>query len=134
VFSDGRKSPNTALFIEMVTRLGDRARRTGKLIVLVLDNGTAHTSKRSRKTLEGLEGLVNVLWLPPYSSEQLNDIEGLWKHLKEDHFSRMLVRRRERFAPAARALLRRLRTVDALRRALPRRRARPPCRKLVKAA
>src|SRR5690348_1248905 len=28
---------------------------------------------------------------PPYSSEQLNEIEGLWRHLEGDYFSRMLV-------------------------------------------
>src|ERR1700741_2664444 len=45
VFSHGPKSVNTARFVEMVTRLAHRARRTGKRVMLVLDNGSGDTSR-----------------------------------------------------------------------------------------
>ncbi|MDB4928003.1 MAG: hypothetical protein JWM10_487, partial [Myxococcaceae bacterium] len=64
-----------------------------------------------------------ALWLPPYSSEQLNDIENLWRHLKDDYFSEMLVTRREDFADTALRLLNRMTRRRGLRQLLkPRRR------------
>jgi transposase len=132
VFSHGPRSVDTARFVEMVTQLGQRARRTGRKVMLVLDNGSAHTSRRSTEVLQSLEGLVQVIWLPPYSSEQLNDIEGLWKHMKEDYFSRMLVTKRETFERAAVALLHTFKSIGALRRLL--RRPAGGCAKFVRVA
>jgi hypothetical protein len=43
---------------------------------------------------------VRPFWLPKYTSEKLNRIEGLWRHLKEAFFSRMLTKRREGFYAA----------------------------------
>jgi len=95
-----------------------RARRTGKRIVLVLDNGSAHKSKRSLGEVEGVKDCLRVFWLPTYTSEQLNDIEGVWKHLKEDYFSRMLVEKREDFTGAVVRLLSKMRRGRVLREML----------------
>lgn len=118
VFSHGPKSVNTAVFVEMLLMLEARAHRTGKRIVLVLDNGSAHTSKRSTAELERVKKFIRVFWLPTYTSEQLNDIEGVWKHLKEDYFSRMLVKHREEFTDAVVELLRTMRRGRILRQML----------------
>jgi len=98
--------------------LENRALRTRRQIILVLDNGSAHTSKRSKAEIHRLKGLIRIFWLPTYTSEQLNDIEGLWKHLKDDYFCRMLVPLREEFGEAVVALLRRLRKPGMLRKIL----------------
>ena len=125
LFHHGLKSVNTTCFLGLLVSLARRARATGRRIVLVLDNASAHTSARSRKALDHLADLVRVFWLPPYSSELLNEIEGVWSHLKKDYFSQMLVRRREHFVDQAVAFLVSLARPGALRRALkPRRRPR----------
>lgn len=111
----------------MLVQLGKRAKRTGKLIILVLDNGSAHTSKRSSEAIEKLSRLVKVVWLPTYTSEQLNDIEGVWGHLKQDYFSRMLVKNRNEFYSTAVTLLTELRHPGALRRMM-----KPRCREMVR--
>lgn len=84
----------------------------------MLDNGSAHTSKRSAAELERLKDLITVFWLPTYTSEQLNDIEGLWKHLKEDYFCRMLVETREEFTEAVVRFLKMLAHRGTLRKVL----------------
>lgn len=118
LFSHGSGSVNTDLFIGLLSQLVARAKRTGKRVVLVLDNGGAFTSKRSAQELEKAKAAVSVFWLPRYSSETLNRIEGVWGHLKDAFFSRMLTEDAEAFYPAAVRLLRRLRRRSALRRAL----------------
>jgi len=118
VFSDGSGYPNTSLFVRMLQRLKIRARRTGRRIVLVLDNGSAHTSRLSRAEIDKVKGLIQVFWLPTYTSEQLNDIEGLWKHLKEDYFSRMLVDNSQDFREAVVGILKRMSRARGLRRVL----------------
>ncbi|HZN61169.1 MAG TPA: transposase [Planctomycetota bacterium] len=118
VFADGPGYPNTDLFIGMLHALRRRARRTGKRIVLVLDNGSAHTSRRSLAEIDRAKDWIRVFWLPTYTSEQLNDIEGLWKHLKEDYFSRMLVQDRTEFRGAVVGLLNRMSRGRKLREVL----------------
>lgn len=115
LFTHGLKCVNTALFVGMLQMVEQRARRTGRRIVLVIDNGSAHTSKRSLAEIKRVKRFVRVFWLPTYTSEQLNDIEGVWGHLKEDYFSRMLVRDRKEFVAAAVALLSQLRRGRMLR-------------------
>lgn len=123
IFSHGLRSVNTALFVDLLGALEARIRRTGKRVVLVLDNGSAHTSNRSTAELDRLKDVIRVLWLPTYTSEQLNDIEGLWKHLKEDYFCRMLVENREEFTEAVVRFLKVLAHRGALRKIVkPRRR------------
>lgn len=71
-------------FIALLARLdelyGPRPGRQ-KTVVLVLDNGPIHTSKASRAALEARPWLT-VEWLPKYAPE-LNDIEHVWRHLKQ---------------------------------------------------
>jgi transposase len=117
-FAYGGKSVNSALFEVLLTKLLRQARRRQRTLWLVLDNGSAHTSKASLRLLKAARPWVEVVWLPTYSSEQLNDIENVWKHLKEDYFSRMLVPDVRSFDQAVVALLRRLESAGQLRRFL----------------
>lgn len=65
----------------LLPRLADRARRTGKRIVLVMDQGNPHHAKVIHRQLYDLRSRIRVFWLPHYCPE-LNLIERLWKHLK----------------------------------------------------
>jgi transposase len=103
-------------------------------MVLVLDNASAHTSARSTKVLKTLDRLIRPFWLPPYSAELLNEIEGVWSHLKKDYFSQMLVRHRKQFVDQAVAFLSTLAKPGALRKALKPRRRRPVGKKLRRVA
>lgn len=115
---DARGGVNTALFLDLLRQLARHARRVRRIVVLVLDNGSAQTSHRSEATLLAQVPQVVVFWLPSYSSEQLNDIENLWKHVKDDYFSEMLVTKRDDFPAAVGALLHGLRRPGRLRRFL----------------
>ena len=118
VFTHGPKCVNSGLFIGMLQMLEARASRTGRRIVLVLDNGSAHKSKRSVAEIHRVKDCIRVRWLPTYTSEQLNDIEAVWKHLKDDYFSRMLTRKADHFVDEAVKLLSRMRTGKGLRQML----------------
>jgi len=118
LFSHGKGYPNTARFVEVLHQLEVHAKRIGKRVVIVIDNATAHTSKVSQAEIERVRPWIRVFWLPTYTSEQLNDIEGLWKHIKEDYFSRMLVKDPNDFAVAAVELLSSIRRGKVLRRML----------------
>ncbi|MDC0708430.1 transposase [Stigmatella sp. ncwal1] len=98
-----------------------RAKRTGRRIVLVLDNGGCFTRRTSRAAIEAAAPCVRVFWLPRYTSETLNWIEGFWGELKSTYFSRMLTADRDSFYAQAVGLLRRVRR----RRGLPVRAATP---------
>ena len=113
-----RGGVNTDLFLDLLRQLARHARRVHRIVVLVLDNGSAQTSHRSQAARLALVPQVVVFDLPRYSSEQLNDIENLWLHTKEDYFSEMLVERRDDFPGAVRALLQQLRRRGRLRRFL----------------
>ena len=52
---------------------------------------------------------MRIFWLPRYSSETLNWIEGFWEELKATYFSRMLTADRDSFYDEAVRLLRRVR-------------------------
>lgn len=60
-----------------------RHRLTGRAIILVLDNGPAHTSKQSEAALAARADWLEVIWLARYSPE-LNPKEREWKQLKRD--------------------------------------------------
>lgn len=127
LFAYGDKSVNSALFEVLVLKLVARAKRLRRHLRLVLDNGSAHTSHRRTRLLQNVSPWVSIFWLPTYTSEQLNEIEGVWKHLKEDYFSRMLVPDRKGFNQAVVQLLARLERPGYLRRMLaPRERLDPP--------
>jgi hypothetical protein len=54
LFSHGPKSVDTDLFLALLDKLVRRARRTGRPIILVLDNGGCFTSRRASRALEAL--------------------------------------------------------------------------------
>lgn len=126
VYSCGVKSVNSALFVGMLGKLRMRARQTGKLVVLVIDNGSSNTSKLSREEINRASEFVDIFWLPRYSSEQLNEIENLWKHVKADYFCRMLVKNPKKFRTAAIRLLDSFKPVGAVRKLVKPPRYAPP--------
>ncbi len=126
-FAQGGRSINTKLFVKMLSKLERRANRIGKRIVLVMDNGPENTSWLALLELERLRPRIEVFRLPPYTSEQLQYLEGVFKHLEEDYFSRMLVQKLKDFPKAVNQLLRTLTRDRAVRRVLkPRHRSHSP--------
>src|SRR5207253_5190964 len=65
----------------LVQRLLQRARCTGRKVVLVLDRGSPNHALALHRDLEMARPHVEVFWLPNYCWN-LNLIERLWKHLK----------------------------------------------------
>ena len=52
--------------------------------VVVMDNYSVHKSKEIKEQAAALEAVgIELFYLPPYSPE-LNEIEGLWRHLKHE--------------------------------------------------
>jgi transposase len=92
-FAGGKLIVNTSRtkrstdFIALLARLdelyGPCPGKQIKPVVLVLDNGPIHTSKASRAALDARPWLT-IEWLPKYAPE-LNDIENVWRDLKQ-HF------------------------------------------------
>ena len=99
----------------LLDKLVARAKRTGKRIVLVIDNGRPFDTRLARAALDAASPWVRPFRLPRYTSETLNWIEGFWEHLKDTYFSRMLTQEREAFYPDAVRLLGRLRRSGQLR-------------------
>lgn len=124
-FASGGRTVTTGLFMRLLETLERRARQTHKRMILVLDNGPEHTSWLALFELARLSDVLGVFWLPPYTSETLQYLEGIWKHLEEDYFSRMLVRNPKEFPKAVVRVLSGLRRAKAIRRMLkPRHRSR----------
>jgi hypothetical protein len=73
----------------LLLRLADRARRTGKRIVLVMDQGNPHHAKVVHRYLDKVRDKIQAFWLPHYCP-QLNLIERLWKHLKCSRMANVL--------------------------------------------
>jgi transposase len=115
LFTHQPRSATTALFLPLLEQLVQRAQRTGRPIVLVLDNGVPFNSRLSRAALEAASPYVRCFRLPTYTSETLNWIENFWEHLKETYFSRMLTNEREAFYPDAIRLLQQLRRSGRLK-------------------
>lgn len=109
-FAHQPRSVTSALFLALLPGLVKHAKRTGRRIVLVLDNGGCFTSRASTAALEAAKPHVRVFWLPRYTSETLNWIEGFWEELKSTYFSRMLTVDRDSFYGAAVRLLSRVRS------------------------
>jgi hypothetical protein len=99
LFTHQLQSVNTALFLPLLKQLVHRARRTGRPIVLVLDNGVPFNSRLAQSALEAAIPYVRCFRMPTYTSETLNWIENFWEHLKQTYFSRMLTYEREAFYP-----------------------------------
>jgi transposase len=81
-----RSSDFLALLAEIDQRYGPKPGAPSKPIVLVLDNGPIHTSKAPRAALAERAHWLTVEWLPKYTPE-LNDIEELWRDLKQHHLA-----------------------------------------------
>jgi transposase len=108
LFTHRPKTATTALFLPLLEQLVRRAKRTGRRIVLVLDNGVPFNSRLAQTALDAASPYVRPVRLPKYTSETLNWIENFWGHLKDTYFSQMLVEEREAFYPDTVRLLRRL--------------------------
>jgi transposase len=94
----------------LLEQLVARAKRTGKRIVLVIDNGRPFDTRLARAALDAASPWVRPFRLPRYTSETLNWIEGFWEELKSTYFSRMLTVDRDSFYGAAVRLLSRVRS------------------------
>jgi hypothetical protein len=69
---------NALTFWEFMKQLCRRARRTGKKIVLLVDNARYHHAKLHKEWRATHKKYIELLYLPPYSPD-LNPIERLWK-------------------------------------------------------
>lgn len=65
----------------LVAKLLKRAKRTGRRIVLVLDQGNPNHAHSLHRDLELAQDHIEVVWLPHYCWN-LNLIERIWKHIK----------------------------------------------------
>jgi hypothetical protein len=73
----------------LLQKLVRRARRTGRRIIVVMDQGSPHHAESLARYLEDVKEHLEVFWLPHYSPE-LNLIERLWKHLKASRMANVL--------------------------------------------
>jgi hypothetical protein len=73
----------------LVQRLLSRARRTGRRVVLVLDQGNPNHARALHRDLQLAAPHLEVVWLPHYCWN-LNLIERLWKHLKASRVADVL--------------------------------------------
>jgi transposase len=87
----GYSGKNSTEFLVVVMNLVERARRTGRRVFLVLDNGPIHKAKRVQKVLEDPEirPLLQVVWLPKYCPDLMLQ-ERVWKHAKESGIANVL--------------------------------------------
>jgi transposase len=70
-------------FEAYLAALEERHDVSGRDMILVLDNGPAHTSKQSQAALAARADWLEVIWLARYSPE-LNPKEREWHSLKRD--------------------------------------------------
>lgn len=75
---------DSAAFARYLAALDAWHARTGRAVILVLDNGSAHTSKASTAALAERAAWLEVLWLARYAPA-LNPKEREWGRLKRDH-------------------------------------------------
>jgi hypothetical protein len=88
----------------LVQQLLARARRTGRRIVLVLDQGNPNHAKALHYDLELAAPHIEVVWLPQYCWN-LNLIERLWKHIKGSRVANVLFASFDRFVRHVEAVL-----------------------------
>jgi transposase len=87
--------------VAVIRKLAARARRTGRLVLVVVDNAQIHKGRLARRAWARFESWVRPFWLPPYCPD-LNDVERIWKREKEHYFANSL-------APTFAAFVRRVR-------------------------
>lgn len=73
----------------LIAKLAARARRTGRLIVVILDNAQVHKGHDACAAWRRFARWVRPFWLPGYCPD-LNDIERIWKREKESYFANRL--------------------------------------------
>ncbi len=76
-------------FRMLLPQLVKRAQRSGRKIILVMDQGNPHHAKSIQNDLQVVKEHVEVFWLPHYCPE-LNLIERLWKHVKGSRIANVL--------------------------------------------
>jgi hypothetical protein len=116
LFAHQPRTVTGALVPPLLRQLVARAKRTGRRIVLVIDNGRPFTAQLAQTALEETKPWVRTFELPHYTSETLNWIERFWEQVKDTYFSRMLTEEREAFYNDAVRLLRRLQRPGGVRR------------------
>ena len=79
---------DSAGFGRYLAALETRHAATGRDVILVLDNGSCHTSKVTRQALAARADWLEVVRLSRYSPE-LNPKEREWRLLKRDHRSHL---------------------------------------------
>jgi transposase len=80
----------------LVQRLLQRARRTGRKIVLVLDQGKPNHAHGLHRDLAMAQPHIETVWLPHYCWN-LNLIERVWKHIKGSRIANVLFRSYRQF-------------------------------------
>jgi transposase len=88
----------------LVQRLLQRAKRTGRRIVLVLDRGNPNHARALHRDLELAHPHIEVVWLPKHCWN-LNLIERLWKHIKGSRIANVLFPSYRRFVQHVQAAL-----------------------------
>lgn len=81
-----RSSDFVALLARLDREYAPQPDRSGRPVVLVLDNGPIHTSKLTSRALAERASWLTIEWLPKYAPE-LNDIERSWRDLKRHHLA-----------------------------------------------
>jgi len=89
-----RSADFIALLEEIDMQYGPQPGLPRKPVVLVLDNGPIHTSKRTRAALAERAHWLMIEWLPKYAPE-LNDIEERWRDLKRHRLAHQIFRERK---------------------------------------
>ena len=83
LFTHQPRTITGALVLPLLSQLVARAKRTGRRIVLVIDNGRPFSAQLAQTALEEARPWVRTFELPLYTSETLNWIERFWGLLKD---------------------------------------------------
>lgn len=78
IFQQEQDRFNAITFLKFLKKVRNHAKRSGKKIVLLVDNARYHHAKLHREWRQEQEQVLQLLYLPPYSPD-LNPIERLWK-------------------------------------------------------
>jgi len=77
------KGQNSKIFCKVTQEFLEKKEKENKLIVLVLDHASWHTSKKTTKFLEKHKNqIIHNIWVPAYCGD-LNLKEYIWKELRK---------------------------------------------------